>query len=120
MDLALTDEQRIIVDMVRRFVREEIWPLEEDLDPDADEVSPETLAKLSEKIKEMGLYGLDTPPEYGGPEIDLMTRSLIAIECSQHRAGLYAPCYYAFGGARQAQLFEATEEQKEKYLYPML
>ena len=120
MDLALTDEQRIIVDMVRRFVREKIVPLEEDLDPDADEVSPEQLAVLSGKIKEMGLYGLDTPPEYGGPDIDLVTRCLIAIECSQHRAGLYAPCYYAFGGARQAQLFEATEEQKEKYLYPML
>ena len=120
MDLALTDEQRIIVDIVRRFVREEIVPLEDDLDPDADEVSPEQLAKLSGTVKEMGLYGLDTPPEYGGPEIDLVTRCLIAIECSQHRAGLYAPCYYAFGGARQAQLFEATQEQKDKYLYPML
>ena len=120
MDLALTDEQRMIVDMVRRFVREEILPLEETLDPDADEVSPEQLEALSAKVKEMGLYGLDTPPEYGGPEIDLVTRCLIAIECSQHRAGLYAPCYYAFGGARQAQLFEATDAQKEKYLYPML
>ena len=36
MDLALNDEQRIIIDMVRRFVREEIIPLEETLDPDAD------------------------------------------------------------------------------------
>ena len=68
----------------------------------------------------MGLYGLDTPPEYGGPAIDLVTRCLIAIECSQHRAGLYAPCYNVFGGARQAQLFEATEAQKTRYLYPML
>ena len=120
MDLALTDEQRMIVDMVRRFVREEVVPIEETLDPDADEVAPEQLEALSGKVKEMGLYGLDTPPEYGGPEIDLVTRCLIAIECSQHRAGLYAPCYYAFGGARQAQLFEATDAQKEKYLYPML
>ena len=120
MDLALTDEQRMIVDMVQRFVREEIVPLEDTLDPDADTVAPEQLEILTEKTKEMGLYGLDTPPEYGGPEIDLVTRCLIAIECSQHRAGLYAPCYNAFGGARQAQLFEATDEQKEKYLYPML
>ncbi len=120
MDLALTDEQRMIVDMVRRFVREEVVPIEETLDPDADEVAPEQLEALSGKVKEMGLYGLDTPPEYGGPEIDLVTRCLIAIECSQHRAGLYAPCYYAFGGARQAQLFEATDAQKDKYLYPML
>ena len=68
----------------------------------------------------MGLYGLATPPENGGPDINMVTRTLIAIECSQHRAGLYAPCYNAFGGARQAQLFEATEAQKQKYLYPML
>ena len=120
MDLALTDEQRMIVDMVRRFVREEVVPIEETLDPDADEVAPEQLEALSGKVKEMGLYGRDTPPEYGGPEIDLVTRCLIAIECSQHRAGRYAPCYYAFGGARQAQLFEATDAQKDKYLYPML
>ncbi|MFT5445178.1 MAG: acyl-CoA dehydrogenase [Gammaproteobacteria bacterium] len=120
MDLALTDEQRIIVDQVRRFVREDILPLEDKLDPDADELAPEDFARLSGKVKEMGLYGLDTPPEYGGPEIDLVTRTLIAIECGQHRAGLYAPCYYTFGGARQAQLFEATDGQKEKYLYPML
>jgi acyl-CoA dehydrogenase len=120
MDMALSDEQRMIVDMVRRFVREEILPLEEGLDPDADELPPEELARLVAITKDMGLYGLDTPPEYGGPDIDLVTRSLIAIECSQHRAGLYAPCYYAFGGARQAQMFEATEEQKDKYLYPML
>ena len=120
MDFALTEEQTIIVDMVRRFVRQEVLPLEDNLDPDADEVAPEVLAGLVAKTKEMGLYGLDTPPEYGGPDINMVTRVLIAIECGQHRAGLYAPCYYAFGGARQAQLFEATEAQKEKYLYPML
>ena len=120
MDLCFTDEQRIIVDQVRRFVREAIVPLEDQLDPDADEVSAEDFKRLSGVVKDMGLFGLDTPPEYGGPEIDLVTRSLIAMECSQHRAGLYAPCYYTFGGARQAQLFEATNEQKDKYLYPML
>ncbi len=120
MDLALTEEQQLIVDMVRRFVREEIVPLEADLDPDADELPPEDYDRLVAMTKEMGLYGLDTPPEWGGPDIDLVTRCLIAIECGQHRAGLYAPCYYVFGGARQAQLFEATEEQKDKYLFPML
>ncbi|MFP6725867.1 MAG: acyl-CoA dehydrogenase family protein [Alphaproteobacteria bacterium] len=120
MDLALTEEQRLIVDMVRRFVREEILPLEAKLDPDADELPLEEFNRLVAMVKEMGLYGLDTPPEWGGPEINLVTRCLIAIECGQHRAGLYAPCYYVFGGARQAQLFEATDEQKDQYLYPML
>ena len=120
MDFTLNEEQTMIVDMVRKFVQQEIVPLENNLDPDADEVDQNTYANLVEKTKAMGLYGLDTPPEYGGPDINMVTRTLIAIECSQHRAGLYAPCYNAFGGARQAQLFEATEAQKQKYLYPML
>ena len=118
--ISLSEEQKMIVEMVRQFVREEIVPLEEHLDPDADELLPEDYNRLVAQTKAMGLYGLDTPPEFGGPDIDLVTRCLIAIECSQHRAGLYAPCYNVFGGARQAQLFEATEAQKARYLYPML
>ena len=42
MDLALSDEQRRIVEMVRRFVAQEIVPLEDDLDPDADELPPDS------------------------------------------------------------------------------
>ena len=65
-DLELTEEQDLIVGMVRRFVREEVLPLELDLDPDADELAPEDRARLIGKTKEMGLYGLDIPPEYVG------------------------------------------------------
>ncbi len=120
MDLSLTEEQELIVGNVRRFVREEIVPRELNLDPDADELPPDDRAELIDKTRAMGLYGLDIPVEYGGPDIDLVTRTLIAMEMSQHRAGLYAPCYGTFGGAGLAQLFEATEAQKEKYLYPTL
>ena len=120
MDLSLTQEQEMIIGLVRRFVREEILPLELELDPDADALDAADRDRLISKTKEMGLYGLDIPPEYGGPDIDLVTRTLIAVEMAQHRAGLYAPCYGVFGGAGLAQLFEATEEQKDKYLYPTL
>ena len=120
MDLQLSEEQEMIIGMVRRFVREEIVPLERDLDPDADELHPDDRDRLIEKTRAMGLYGLDIPPEYGGPDVDLVTRTLIAVEMSQHRAGLYAPCYGTFGGAGLAQLFEATDDQKERYLYPTL
>ena len=120
MNLELTEEQDMIIGMVRKFVREEILPLELDLDPDADELERDDRERLIEKTKAMGLYGLDIPPEYGGPEIDLVTRTLMAVERAQHRAGLYSPCYGTFGGAGLAQLFEATDSQKEKYLYPTL
>ena len=120
MDLSLTDEQKLIVDQVRRFVREEIAPLEDGLDPDADSLPPEDHERLAGRVAEMGLYGLDIPPEFGGPDVDIVTRTLLAIEMSQHRAGLYAPCYNVFGGAGLAQMFEANDDQKQRFLYPML
>jgi len=120
MELTLTDEQTMIVDMVRRFVAEEILPLELNLDPDADELDPADKARLIEKTREMGLFGLGIPPEFGGPDVDMVTRVLLAMEMSQHRAGLYAPCYGVFGNAGLAQLYEADDAQKENYLYPTL
>ena len=120
MDLALNEEQKLIVDQVRRFVREEIVPIEDGLDPDADALPPDDHARLVGKTREMGLHGLDIPPEFGGPDIDIVTRTLLAIEMSQHRAGLYAPCYNVFGGAGLAQLFEADADQKERFLFPTL
>jgi alkylation response protein AidB-like acyl-CoA dehydrogenase len=120
MDLELSDEQRLIVDTVRKFVRDEIVPLEADLDPDGSELDPADRARLEGMTREMGFYGLDIPVEFGGPDIDIVTRTLMAIEMSQHRAGLYAPCYGVFGGAGLAQLFEANDEQKERYLFPTL
>lgn len=120
MQLEMTEEQVLIVAMVRRFVREEIVPLELNLDPDTDTLDPDDEARLTGLVKEMGLYGMGIPPEYGGPDMDMVTRTLVAIEMSQHRAGLYAPCYGVFGGASLAQLFEANDDQKDRYLYPTL
>jgi alkylation response protein AidB-like acyl-CoA dehydrogenase len=120
VQLQPTQEQDLVVNMVRRFVREEILPLEMNLDPDADQLAEEDEDRLKSMVKDMGLYGMGIPPEYGGPELDMVTRTLVAIEMSQHRAGLYAPCYGVFGGAGLAQLFEANDDQKERYLYPTL
>lgn len=120
MNLQLTEEQEMLTAMVRRFVREEIVPLEIKLDTDADSLDPDDEARLTQIVREMGLYGMGIPPEYGGPELDMVTTTLLAIEMSQHRAGLYVPCYGVFGGAGLAQLFEADDTQKERYLFPTL
>ena len=42
--------------------------------PVTDELPPADAARLVAKVKEMGLYGLDIPPQYGGPEIDPSAR----------------------------------------------
>ncbi|HLG49502.1 MAG TPA: acyl-CoA dehydrogenase family protein [Reyranella sp.] len=120
MDFEPSAEQQMLIDQVRRYVREEILPLEAKLDPDASELPPEDFKRLTEKTKAMGLFGIDIPKEFGGPDIDIVTRVLLAIEMAQHRAGLYVPCYGTFGGAGLAQIFEANDDQKERYLYPTL
>src|SRR3990172_3326563 len=74
MDLEPSEEQRLIVDTTRRFVRDQIVPLEADLDPDAGELEPGDQARLVAMVKGMGFYGLDIPEEYGGPGIDIITR----------------------------------------------
>ena len=120
MDFELSDEQQLIIDNVRRFIREEIRPLEPDLDPDAYRLRPEDDERLTAMVKEMGLYQMDVPEEYGGPGVDTVTRTLVAEEISQHRAGLYAPAYGVFGNGPQGQLYMGTDEQKEKYLWPTI
>ncbi|AHK34587.1 cyclohexanecarboxyl-CoA dehydrogenase [Rhodococcus opacus PD630] len=118
----ISDEQHALLTMVRQFVREQVRPLEDTLDPDATSVPAADYDRLVSKTKQMGLYNLDLPEKEGGPGIDLVTRCLLAIEMSQHRAGLYAPCFEAFGHTGQIPLLSAwaTSYQREKYLEPSI
>jgi acyl-CoA dehydrogenase len=118
----LSDEQHAIIRTVRQFVRDQIRPLEDELDPDESRLPEEDYRRLTDKTKQMGLFNLDLPEEQGGPGIDLVTRCLLSIEMSQHRAGLYAPCYDTFGHTGQIPLLSAwaTPEQREQYLVPSI
>jgi alkylation response protein AidB-like acyl-CoA dehydrogenase len=89
MDFSMNDEQQLIINNIRRFIREEIWPLEEQIDPDAYTIPKADFERLSKMTEEMGLHGLH--------DLDVVTRTLVAIEMAQHRAGLYDPAYGTFG-----------------------
>ena len=78
MDLELSDEQRLLVEQMRRFVRQEIEPLENQMDPDASELPNEDYQRLVGLAKQMGLHNMDVPEEYGGSGLDLVTRTLLA------------------------------------------
>ena len=120
MQLQLEEEQKAVVAAVRRFVQHEIVPLEMELDPDASELPAEDYARLVLMTKAMGLFNLDLPEEFGGPGLTTVMRCLIAIELSQHRAGLYCPAYQTFGHPGQIPLLAvfSTEDQRERYLFP--
>ena len=115
MDLQFTDEQELITANIRRFVQQEIIPLErEELDQDAWELPPHHHERLTNIVKEMGFYRMEAPVEFGGAglTVDLKTRVLMAEEMSQPRAGLYAPCYGVFGrGGAAPQIYAGTPAQ---------
>src|SRR5258708_23792250 len=96
MDFAPSSEQQMLFDQVRRYVREEIIPLEAKLDPDASELDPADHARLVEKTKAMGLFGIDIPKQFGGPDIHIVTRALLAVEMAQHTHRIYVPVSATF------------------------
>ena len=64
----LTEDQDAIVQAVREFVEQEVYPVAEEL-----EHRDEFPEKIVQQMRDMGLFGLTVPEEYGGAEMDLMT-----------------------------------------------
>ena len=74
----LTDVQRDILGAVREFVDAEILPVANELDR-ADEYP----AKIVEGMKQLGLFGLTIPEEYGGLGASLLTYALVVEEIAR-------------------------------------
>ncbi|UZW53823.1 acyl-CoA dehydrogenase family protein [Sphingobium sp. JS3065] len=74
MNFDLAEEHSMLVDLVRRFVRDELLPLEPALlDREANtgelKLTPEELQRLDEASRAMGLWGLDAPESVGGTDL---------------------------------------------------
>jgi alkylation response protein AidB-like acyl-CoA dehydrogenase len=76
--VSLTDEQEAVVAAVREFVEREVIPVADEL-----EHRDEFPAKIVEGMKELGLFGLTVPEEYGGAGLDLVTYALAGVELSR-------------------------------------
>jgi acyl-CoA dehydrogenase len=105
---------------VREFVRHEILPLEENLEPDAIRLPGDELKKLQAKAKAQGLWVLGAPKKFGGQERSIFELTLVAEEGSQHRLGAYNMALNAFGSEPPNVLYEGTESQIQKYVIPTL
>jgi len=114
MDFELKEEHKMIRDMVRDFVKNEIAPIANKIDE--EEIFPEETVK---KMGELGLMGMEIPEEYGGSGMDSISYAIAVEEisrvCPSHGVimsvnnSLYCYGVYKFG----------TEEQKKKYI-PMI
>jgi alkylation response protein AidB-like acyl-CoA dehydrogenase len=106
----LTDVQKEIVQTVRDFVDKEVIPVANDLEH-ADEYP----AEIVEKMKEIGLFGIKIPEEYGGLGEPLTTYALVVIELARGWMSLSGILNTHFIAAWQLENF-GTEEQKQRYL----
>ncbi|MGH2662439.1 MAG: acyl-CoA dehydrogenase family protein [Actinomycetota bacterium] len=106
----LTDDQRAIVQAVREFVEQEVYPVAEDL-----EHRDEFPDKIVEQMKEMGLFGLTAPEEFGGAGMDLMTYALVVTELSRGWMSLSGVLNTHFMGVYLLNK-HGTDEQKQKWL----
>ena len=65
MDFSLNDEQKMMIDTIRRFIAEELKPLEDELE-NTGNLPDEKARAIHAKSKELGLYALNMPAELGG------------------------------------------------------
>jgi alkylation response protein AidB-like acyl-CoA dehydrogenase len=106
----LTTEQREIVGAIRDFVDRDVLPNASMYDH-ADEF-PEPLVAT---MREMGLFGVTIPEEYGGLGLDLSTYALIQVELSRGWMSLSGVLNTHFISAWMINSY-GTDEQREHYL----
>ncbi|MBX6352533.1 MAG: acyl-CoA dehydrogenase family protein [Thermoflavifilum sp.] len=118
MDFRLTEEQKMIQRTVREFVKNELMPLEPEVLRREREgkrgMTREEIRALQLKAKELGFWGINTPEEYGGANLGPIMTALIQMELAR----TFVP--FSFGGSADNILYYCNEEQKKKYLIPVI
>jgi acyl-CoA dehydrogenase len=114
MNYSLSDEQTMLLDSLRAFLLEEIYPHEAEADR-AGEVSAELGEHIKAKAIEMGFYAANLPESVGGGGLDYQTLGLMERELGK--------ASYALAGhiARPTELLLACEgDQVDRYLMPCI
>ncbi|WP_157245309.1 acyl-CoA dehydrogenase family protein [Nonomuraea typhae] len=110
MDFELSDDQRAFRETLRAFVDKEILPVATEW-----EHSGRYPTEIVDKMKEMGLFGLTVPEEYGGLAADMVTFALVFEEIARGWMGVAGTI-----GSHTLSTWmiarHGTEEQKRRYL----
>ena len=111
--LQLSDVQKEIVETVREFVNKEVVPVADDMEhkdefPDA----------IVEQMKELGLFGLTVPEEYGGIGESLTAYALAVVELARGWMSLSGVLNTHFMGCYLINKF-GTDDQRSKFLPKM-
>ena len=114
MDFGLSPEQEMIVETVRGFVEDEIYPHEAEIDRTGI-VPPELGERIKQKTMELGFYACNFPEEVGGPGLSNVDFTLVERELGR---GCYALTHYFF--RPQIILMGCDEDQRQRYLFPAI
>ncbi len=112
MNFDFTDEQQLIVDTVRSFVENEIYPLEEEVER-TGKVPTEVGQEIKQKCLDIGFFAANMPEEFGGGGLSHLDFALLERELG--RGSLALTVYFG----RPSGILAACEgDQVEKYLLP--
>ena len=112
MNFGLTDEQHMIVDTVRSFVENEIYPHEDAVERSGT-VPPDIAQQIKQKTLDLGFYACNFPQEVGGAGLSHLEFALVERELGRGCMALNH-----FFGRPQNILMACEGDQKERYLLP--
>ncbi len=112
MHFGLSQEQEMIVDTVRQFVEQEIYPHEELVEKQGF-VPDEIGRDIAQKCRELGFFGCNFPEEVGGAGLNHFDFTLVERELGRGSNALTV-----FFGRPSGILMACEGEQREKYLLP--
>lgn len=111
VDELLTDEQKLIRDSVRAYVKKEISPIIEDYAQRAEFPS-----QIIKGLGEQGCFGPFIPQKYGGPGLDYTTYGIMMQELERGDSGVRSTASVQ-GSLVMFPIYKyGSEEQKMKYL----
>ena len=110
--MAIDNESfELLLASVQRFMRERLMPAE-----DAVEEHDEVPADIVEDMKEMGLFGLSIPEEYGGIGLSMSQECRVAYEIGHTSLAFRSVFGTNVGIGSQGILMDGTEAQKQEIL----
>ena len=120
MEFELPEELRMFKDSLRRFVNNELIPIErQTLTTEGEEIKPEFLGKLQQRAKDLGIWMMEVPEEFDGPGLSLLQRTIVTEELSRTIA-LPARGEGITGPSVRHILFTLKGDLREEYLMPVL
>ena len=112
-DFSVPSDTQLLVDTVRRFVTQEVQPLENETEA-LGHVPPEALKRVRGKAQELGLFAMNMPEDCGGGGLDNVTMCLVEEEFGKTSDALIRRVF----GQVYPMLLPCNAAQRETYLLP--